>query len=225
MPGLVALTVLPLVIIAAQNLLGAHGMWANSVYKLSFAIPPLIYLRVHRLRLGHDIFQWRNWRNDLRLAVLLGLLGAGIFLGAYGAFGNLLLDKPAITEKIRQQFSVTTGTVLLVAPVTIVANSLLEEFFYRGFAFGLLAARRPWLGTLLPAGVFTVQHLLFIYHWVTLLPLMLAIVGLFVFALVLQALVAKAHSIVAPWVVHMLGDVAMMLIAVELAFKAVGADT
>jgi len=76
----------------------------------------------------------------------------------------------------------------------------------------------------LPASVFTVQHLLFIYHWVTLLPLLLAIVGLFVFALVLQALYAKADSLVAPWIAHILGDVAMMLIAVELAFKAVGTE-
>ncbi|MEX2114244.1 MAG: CPBP family intramembrane glutamic endopeptidase [Pirellulales bacterium] len=224
MPVLVALVVLPLAIIAAQSWLGASGALGSSIYKLSFLVPPLIYCRAQGLHLGRDIFRWRNWRNHLPLAVLLGVLGGAIFLGAYAALGNLLLDKSAITEKIHRQFSVTAATVLMIAPVTIVANSLLEEFFYRGFAFGLLAPRHPWLGTLLPAGVFTVQHLLFIYHWVTLLPLLLAIVGLFVFALVLQALYAKADSIVAPWIVHILGDVAMMLIAVQLVFAAVGAE-
>jgi membrane protease YdiL (CAAX protease family) len=221
MYGLVALVVLPLVIIAVQMVLGTTGWLANSIYKLSFIIPPVLYCRAQGLRLGRDIFKWQNWRNDLRLALGLGIAAAAIFLGAYALFGGLLIDKPAITLKIREQFSVTAATVLMIAPVTIVINSLVEEFFYRGFAFGQLAPRRPWIGTLLPAAVFTIQHLLFIYHWVTALPLALAIGGLFVFALVLQALYAHAESIVAPWLVHILGDIAMMLIAVELVFKAV----
>jgi membrane protease YdiL (CAAX protease family) len=209
------------VIIAAQVLLGATGIWGNSVYKLSFILPPLIYCVVQRIGLARDIFKWRNWRNDLPLALILGIVAAAIFLGAYAAIGNLLLDKAAITAKIQTQFSVSASTVLLIAPATIIVNSLIEEFFYRGFAFGLLAPKRPWIGTLLPATVFTVQHVLFIYHWVSALPLALAVVSLFVFALALQALYAKSDSIVAPWIVHILGDVAMMLIAVELVFKAV----
>ncbi len=221
MPGLIALVLLPLAIIAAQVALGATGAFGNSIYKLSFIIPPLIYCRVQGISLARDIFKWRNWRNDLGIALVLGGAAAAIFLIVYAALGNLLLDKSAITAKIQQQFSVTAATVLLVAPVTVVINSLIEEFFYRGFAFGLLAPQRPWLGTLLPAAVFTVQHVLFIYHWVTLLPLLLAIVGLAVFALVLQALYVRANSIVAPWLVHVCGDIAMMLIAMELVFKAV----
>ena len=50
------------------------------------------------------------------------------------------------------------------------------------------------------------------------LPLALAIAGLLVFALALQALYAKADSIVAPWLVHVMGDLAMMAIAMELVF-------
>jgi membrane protease YdiL (CAAX protease family) len=123
-----------------------------------------------------------------------------------------------IVEKIHRQFSVNAATVLLIAPFTIMINSLIEEFFYRGFAFGLLAPKHPLVGTLLPAVVFTAQHLLFIYHWVTPLPLALAIVGLLVFALALQALYAKADTIIAPWVVHVCGDMAMMGIALELIF-------
>jgi membrane protease YdiL (CAAX protease family) len=221
MYGLIALIVLPLVIITVQNMLGAAGMLQTSVYKLSFIVPPLVYCVVQRIGLARDIFKWRNWRNDLPLALILGIVAAAIFLGAYAAIGNLLLDKAAITAKIQTQFSVSASTVLLIAPATIIVNSLIEEFFYRGFAFGLLAPKRPWIGTLLPATVFTVQHVLFIYHWVSALPLALAVVSLFVFALALQALYTKSDSIVAPWVVHILGDVAMMLIAIELVFKSV----
>ena len=64
-------------------------------------------------------------------------------------------------------------------------DSFLEEFFYRGFAFGLLAKKQRTWGYLLPALAFTVQHILFIHHWMTPLPLALAVGGLFVLALVL----------------------------------------
>jgi membrane protease YdiL (CAAX protease family) len=220
MPTLVALVLLPLAIVAAQVALGATGIVGNSIYKLSFIIPPLIYCRAKGIRLGRDIFRWHNWRNDLGLALGLGVAAAGILLVLYATVGSLLVDKDLIAARIAEQFSVTAGTVLLIAPFTIVINSLIEEFFYRGFAFGLLAPKHAWLGTLLPAAVFTVQHLLFAWHWVTLVPLLLGIVSLFVLALVLEALYAHSDTIVAPWLTHVLGDLAMMAIAVELVQRA-----
>ena len=128
----------------------------------------------------------------------LGGLAVFIFWGVYYTLGDLLLDKAMIVEKIGDQFSVTANTIFLIAPVTIFLNSLLEEFFYRGFAFGLLVKKRRWLGILLPAMVFTTQHLLFIYHWVSPLPFALAVVGLIVFALVVQKIYEQADSIMAP---------------------------
>jgi len=216
MPTLIALLFLPLAIIVAQLALGATGGLANGMYKLAFIIPPVIYCRVHGIRIGREIFRWQHWRNDLGLAVLLGVVAAAVFLGLYAVLGPLVIDKQAIAAKIHQQFGVSAGTVLLIAPFTILINSLVEEFFYRGFAFGLIASRRPVLGTLLPAAVFTVQHLMFAYHWVGPGMIALGVMALFVFSLVAQALYAKADSIVAPWIVHIFGDLAMMAIALEL---------
>jgi membrane protease YdiL (CAAX protease family) len=111
---------------------------------------------------------------------------------------------------------VSAATVYLVAPFTIFANSFLEEFFYRGFAFGrLVKINRRW-GYLLPAVAFTVQHILFIHHWMTPLPLALAVIGLFTLALILQRLYENSDTLIAPWVVHAGGDLAMMGIAVTL---------
>jgi membrane protease YdiL (CAAX protease family) len=218
MAGLIALVLLPLAIIAAQLACGATGAIENSFYKLAFIVPPVLYCRSRGIALGRDIFQWQNWRRQLPLAVGLGAAAAVIFLVAYAVLGNLLLDKAVITGKIHAQFSVDAGTVFLIAPFTIMINSLIEEFFYRGFAFGLLVARNRPVAYLLPAAVFCAQHLLFIYHWVTPLPLALAAVALFVFAVVLEAVDLQAQSLVAPWLIHVCGDLAMMAIAIELIF-------
>lgn len=222
MRWLIFFTLLPLAVIGVQ--IGADldrvlGVAGYSLYKVFFLVPPLLYCRWKGLSVRRDVLKVQNWRNYLLTAIGLGVLAIGIFWSAYYAWGDLLLDKAMIVGKIADQFSVTAATVLLIAPVTIFLNSLLEEFFYRGFTFGQLVKRNRAVAYVLPAVAFTAQHLLFIYHWLSPLPLALAIVGLMVFALALQKLYASADSIVAPWVVHILGDVAMMGIAVSLLWK------
>ena len=215
MPVLVVLILLPLAAIGVQLALGLHGA-ANTIYKLCFLIPPIIYCRTQGIQVVRDILKPQNWRRSLDVAAALGLAAIAIFWTAYFLFGDLLLDKAKISESIGRQFIVNAKTVLFVAPFTIFLNSLVEEFFYRGFAFGLLVRRNRVVGYLLPAVVFTVQHVFFFWFWLQWIPFCLATVGLMVFALVLQWLYERADSIVAPWLVHICGDVAMMGIAVGL---------
>lgn len=216
---LAILIFLPLGMITLQVVLDLDallGLWGYSLYKFFFIVPPLIYCRRHGVGILGDICKFRHWRRCLGPALGLGGLAMVVFAGVYGLLGDRMLDKDLIAIKIGEQFKVGAATVFFIAPVTIFANSLLEEFFYRGFAFGLLVKKNRRLGYLLPAVAFTGQHLLFIYHWLTPLPLALAVAGLFLLALVLQKVYEKADSLVAPWIIHMLGDVAMMGIAVTL---------
>jgi membrane protease YdiL (CAAX protease family) len=217
--GLISLILLPLAVIGLQLVLDLDsrlGVAGYALYKVFMIVPPLLYCRRHGIGILRDIVKPGNWRRGLPVALGLGALAILIFWGVYFTLGDLLLDKEMIAGKINEQFMVSAATVYLVAPFTIFANSFLEEFFYRGFAFGLLAKKQPTWGYLLPALAFTVQHILFIHHWMTPLPLALAVGGLFVLALVLQRLYETSRSLIAPWVVHVGGDLAMMGIAVTL---------
>jgi CAAX protease family protein len=213
--SLAALILLPLAAIGLQLSFGLHGAM-NSLYKLCFIIPPLVYCQTQGIGVFSDILKFRNWRRCLGVAIGLAIFAIAVFWSAYYLLGDLLLDKEIICLSIGRQFIVNSKTVLLVAPITIFLNSLVEEFFYRGFAFGLLSRRHRLLGYLLPAAAFTTQHVLFFCSWLSWIPFCVAVAGLLVFALVLQRLYETADSIVAPWVVHMGGDVAMMGIAVVL---------
>jgi hypothetical protein len=217
---LVTLIVLPLGVIGCQLFFKLGETWGSagySLYKVLFLVPPLIYCRMNGIHVLRDIFILKNWRRYLPVAVGLGILALLIFWGAYFSLrGFLKIDEDLIVRSTGEQFGVTKNNVLFVAPLTIFLNSWLEEFFHRGFSFGLLVKNNRWLGYLLPATVFTVQHMLFIYQWSTPLKLIIAVVALFVFALVLQKIYEKAQSLVTPWVIHIFGDIAMMGIAVWL---------
>jgi len=213
---LIVLLLLPLGIITAQLGLGTKTWIGYSLYKVAFLVPPVIYCRLCGIGLVRDILKLQNWRRGLGVAFFLGLLAIATFWIAYYVLGDLLLDKDRITARIDAQFHVNASTILLITPITILANSLLEEFFYRGFAYGQLARWHAGAAYLLPSLAFTLQHLLFIRDWVTFLPLMLAIAGLVVFAIILSWLYATYESIIAPWLTHIFGDVAMMGIALTL---------
>ena len=215
---LIATVVLPLAIILAQLAAGVTGAIGYSAYKIAFLLLPLIYCRLHGISVRRDVLKLQNWRRGLKWTLALGLLAILIFWGAYFALGDLLLDRSKIVAKIGTQFSVNSRTVFVIAPITIVLNSLLEEFFYRGFAFGLLVQRNRAVGYVLPAVVFTVQHVLFIYDWMGWVPFAMAVAGLFVFAVVLERMYAETETLVAPWIIHVFGDVAMMGIAVTMLF-------
>jgi membrane protease YdiL (CAAX protease family) len=216
----VILTLLPLGVIGLQLVFELGETWGNfgySLYKIFFLIPPLIYCRIEGIHVFRDIFILKNWRKYLSVAVGLGVLALLIFWGAYFSLRGLLkIDEDLIVRSTAAQFGVTKHNVLFVAPITIFLNSLLEEFFYRGFSFGLLVKQNRWLAYLLPAAVFTTQHMLFIYQWATPIKLIIAVVALFVFALVLQKTYEKSQSLVTPWVIHIFGDISMMGIAVWL---------
>ena len=225
MLALILLTILPLLVILLQQSAGPENtadFWLYnylfySIYKLSFIVPPLIYCRVHKIGIFSDILKPRNWRRGLKEALVLGVLAIGLFWGAYALFGKLLVNEEVIVDQIKQ-FGANARTILLIAPFTIIVNSLLEEFFYRGFAFGLLVKKNTAVAYLLPAVVFSLQHVLFFYDWFEWIPLVIATAGLAVFALALAWLYARADTIAAPWITHICGEIAMMGIAVVLLF-------
>jgi uncharacterized protein len=219
MRTLIILTLLPLVVIGLQLALNLHeslGFAGYSLYKICFLVPPLIYCRLKGISIRHDILKFSNWRRGRIRAFVMGAVAIAIFWGLYLLLGDRLLDKALIVSKLGEQFSVTAGTVLLIAPFTILVNSLLEEFFYRGFAFGLLFREHRIPAFLVPAAVFTFHHVLFIHQWLAPLPLIIATGGLFILALLLEMMYENADSIVAPWIVHLCGDIAMMSIAVTI---------
>src|SRR5262245_58314390 len=123
--------VLPLAMIAVQRWLGMHGV-QNSLYKLFLLIPPLLYCRLRGIDLRRQILKFDHWRQDFGFACRLGVTACAAFWMEYLELGDELLYKQNIADSVSRLFITNAHTVLFVAPFTIFANSLLEEFFYRG---------------------------------------------------------------------------------------------
>jgi membrane protease YdiL (CAAX protease family) len=220
MKTLILLSLLPLIAIPLLGTLDVSGYLGYSLYKVFFIVPPCAYCFVHGISLRDSILKLSKWRQGFLASLGLGMIAFLVFWSVYWLLGDTLLDEARIVSSIEAQFGVTERTVLAVAPITIFLNSFLEEFFYRGFSFGRLVRLNPRVGYLVPAAVYALAHVVFFQHWLGAVAIAIATGGLFVFALVLQRLYAHADTLVAPWIVHVFGDAAMMSIALAMLWRS-----
>ena len=83
-------------------------------------------------------------------------------------------------------------------------NSLLEEFFFRGFAFlNLKKVSNKNLAYIFSSSAFALYHVAFMLDWFTPLLFILLVVGLFIAGILFNWLNDKNENIYTSWLVHM----------------------
>jgi membrane protease YdiL (CAAX protease family) len=160
----------------------------------------------------------------LLVGLVSGLLVGSAILGLYETWlrhSSLLANTPDKVYRKLQEFSCATpGRFIALAVFLSVFHSLLEEYYWRWFVFGYLRRylRLFWAITLASLG-FMAHHVivLAVYFpgrfWTLALPFSLgvAIGGAF-----WAWLYERTGSLVAPWLSHMLIDLAIMAVGYEM---------
>ena len=132
----------------------------------------------------------------LALGVLVFLLGGYALLSPW-------LDLSTIPENLAAKEGITRGTFPLAAAYITLCNSLLEEFFFRGFAF--LTLRRAGYGKLaygFSALAFALYHVSITSSWGALGLILLMVAGLTAAGLLFDWL-DREGSVLPSWLVHM----------------------
>ncbi len=140
------------------------------------------------------------------------LLGAGVYAVILG--GYLLLkdvfDFSAITGTLTEGIGVNKGNFVFVALYISFVNSLLEEFFFRGFAFLTLkniASRKT--AYIFSALAFSAYHVAMMTGWFSIPLFALVLIGLFAGGLIFNFLNEKTGTIYPSWLVHMFANFAI----------------
>ena len=172
-----------------------------------FVICPLLYGRVCRDWNWRDLF--RPSRRNLGRAALLGAGVFAVILGAYLILRNIF-DFSGITALLEENAGVTGEIFLWVALYISFVNSLLEEFFFRGFAFLALrelGGRRLayWFSAL----AFALYHTAMMLGWFSLPLFLLAMAGLTIGGLIFNWLNESSGTIYISWTVHLCANFAI----------------
>ena len=147
-------------------------------------------------------------KKGLCIALCLGFLIYGVVLGAYWIFKDVF-DFSALTGSLNETTGVNKSNFIWVAIYISFVNSLLEEFFFRGFSFitlKKLTSRR--FAYVFSSMAFALYHIAMMIGWFGLPVILISLVGLFIGGMIFNRFDEKSENIYLSWLIHMFANFA-----------------
>lgn len=185
------------------------GYILKSLIKIGvFLIIPftLDYLRGDR-----DIYEYLKAKDkkSLYISIALGLGVYAFIIIAYFLISPFI-DFTLIKRELLGELGVTKDNFIFVAIYISFVNSLLEEFFFRGFLFlGLLEKATRKTAYVISAGLFALYHVMVMDSWFNPYLFILAMLGLFTGGLIFNYINEKNKTILNSWIVHIMANLAI----------------
>lgn len=185
------------------------GYLCKSAIKIiMFLLIPLVYTAYDNKINLKDIFKVKSKRK-LYASIFLGLLVYIIILSAYLILkGFINLD--SIKNILAENLKVNKDNFIYVALYISFINSLLEEFFFRGFIFlnlkKLIISKYAYI---ISALAFAIYHVAIMGSWFSPIIFLLAMAGLFIGGLIFNYLNESNENIYSSWLVHMMANFAI----------------
>ncbi len=190
---------------------------------LQFAFPAFIATVVLRTRW---LVRRPNRRGLAAGAIFGGVVGFAIFLiGGYltkdpGSFAPLVEQaRNELLARLKPLGLATPSAFVALTLFYSVAHSGLEEYYWRWFTFGLLAARLPYFAaTLVANAAFALHHILLlgVYFGFDQTATWVCSFGVFVGGLVWQEIYRRSDSIYGAWLSHGLIDAGIFAVGFML---------
>ncbi len=183
---------------------------------IAFLTFPLIYIttsgdNVIKDSLERAIVNFKNPRLK-SISTILGILLFAFLIGVYYIFKGFL-DLDAIRTDFVDKYKITKDSLLFYGLYMSFVNSLLEEFFFRGFIFlNLKKIGYRKTGYIASSLLFAIYHIANFQNWFSPFLYMLAIVGLFVGGSIFNLMDDKENTFFNSWFIHICADLAIVLI-------------
>ena len=204
---------IPILVIIACIVMGIVDAVIQPGYAIKSAIKIIMFLLIPIVYgLFFKEFNIKNLMNPdkkgLCIALCLGFVIYGVVLGAYWIFKDVF-DFSALTGSLNETTGVNKSNFIWVAIYISFVNSLLEEFFFRGFSFitlKKLTSRR--FAYVFSSMVFALYHIAMMIGWFGLLVILISLVGLFIGGMIFNRFDEKSENIYLSWLIHMFANFA-----------------
>ena len=152
---------------------------------------------------------FRANKKGLLIAFALGLGLFGVILGGYFLLSPYF-DFSNIASSLTASTGVDGSNFIFVALYISFVNSLLEEFFFRGFVFtNLKRCANRTAAYLFSSLLFSLYHTAMMIGWFSLPLFLLVLVGLAVGGVIFNFLNEKYNTVFVSWIVHMFTNFAI----------------
>lgn len=181
-----------------------------------FLVIPYYYLKIKK----RSYYNEANGKIDDNKNIKLGFLfGAAAFLILIITYISLskVINFNIILNELHQKSKVNASNFVFVGLYITFINSLLEEYFFRGFIFlNLYKSNHKKLSYLYSSFLFGLYHISIFKTWFNLYLIILALAGLVLTGLILSWLDTKTESLLNSWTAHIMADSAIILIGMKM---------
>lgn len=180
-----------------------------------FSIMPLLYSRYNKELNLSSLFKVKS-KKEIIIALLSGVSVFIVILGAYFIIGNFF-DFSKVVSSLSENVGVNNNNFLFVAIYISFINSLLEEFFFRGFAFlKLKEVSTRKFAYIFSSLAFALYHVAMMIGWFDISLFLLTIASLFIGGLIFNYFNEKYKNIYVTWLIHMFANFAINYIGFML---------
>lgn len=216
--AIIVITALSCAVMALIDGIVSPPYFAKSLCKIAlFGIMPVFYAVIFKEKKLGDVFKPKAKGMFFSL-----LLGGGVYAVIVGGYFLLkdVFDFSAVTKSLTSGEGVTKDNFIYVALYISFCNSLLEEFFFRGFAFLRLknSASRQF-AYIFSSLSFSLYHVAFMAGWFEAPLFILLLVGLFAGGMIFNCLDEKTGSIYPSWIFHMFANFATNTVGIILFYS------
>lgn len=188
----------------------------SAIKLVLFGAVPVIFLLCTKSLSPKQLFSLEKKHLALILPLAVGIF-AVIMIAFFALRG--FIDFSSITDSVTADAGVTRENFVFVALYIALINSLLEEFFFRGFCFfGLQPLGIPF-AYVASALLFSAYHIAFMDGWLSPVIFALALLGMAIGGCIFAFLNHKTKSLLPSWFVHMASNLATNLIGIIMFYS------
>ncbi len=207
--AIILISLLGIIIMSIVDGLINPGYVYKSIIKIfMFLMIPLGYSLFNKNLGLKSMFKIKN-KKQVFSSILLGVLVYTIILASY-FFLKKHMDLDFIRELLAENLKVNKGNFVFVALYISFINSLLEEFFFRGFIFlnlkGLIKKKYAYI---ISAVLFAIYHVAIMGGWFNPVIFLLAMTGLFLGGMIFNYINESNSNLYNSWIVHMMANFAI----------------
>ncbi|VYU47487.1 CPBP family intramembrane metalloprotease [Clostridium tertium] len=180
-----------------------------------FSLMPILYSRYNRDLNLNSLFKVKS-KKEIVIAIISGTAVFSFILGAYLILGGFF-DFSNVVSSLSDNVGVDIDNFIFVAIYISFINSLLEEFFFRGFAFlklKELASRK--FAYIFSSLAFALYHVAMMIGWFDISLFILTLSGLFIGGIIFNYFNEKYKNIYVSWLIHMFANFAINIVGFML---------
>lgn len=188
----------------------------KSIFKLIIflLLPYIYYFKNNSIISLKNLFKIN--KNNIIKSISLGVGVYILILLTYFTLGYLF-DFSSVANSLENNIGVNSKNFIFVALYISFINSLLEEIFFRGFAFITLKnISNKKVAYIFSSFTFSIYHIAMMTTWFDIILLILLIFSLFISGVFFNYLDDKNNNIYNSWFVHMFANFAINTIGLIL---------